>query len=200
MAVNTPVRLRIHVQDSLGVRSAAVLHVLADDAQTLAQLKTALGNLLTTIQNTTLGGAAGLDIINGKIIAADAAVVPTLGATTPDGLANVAPYLTMPATPGGFADSRVDEVGVWDMNVTGTPYHYGVVLPSLNDANLTGAKIDPTIVNSHVAAWQGFLVGAILGGHFTNLDNLVLASTYQTFQANRKHRRRERELSLNPNP
>jgi hypothetical protein len=162
MAVNTTLRFHAGVVDDDGIRATATSHLLVDDGQTIAAVKTALG-----------AWEAAFDAVSGgKIVSVNAGIYKARAGGDK-------------ADPVAGAD--VEEVGIWSFNQTGTPFRYGQAVPALDDAVLAGQEIDPT--NAAVIAWEALLLGAVLGGNYTGVDTDALASVYKTLQGTRKHRR-----------
>ena len=171
MAANTVVRFSATLQDETGLKASVISHLFIDSAQTVAQVVTAM--------NTW---AADLDAITG-------AQIVRLGVTI------------TPAIPGGVkgspaVGSEVQEVATFDFTQTGTPYHYGQVVPAFLETAET-ADHKPDLANAGVAAWTTLLTTApVLGGAYTGPGNDALAALSYAFLATRKHRRGERAVSF----
>lgn len=167
--VNTLVS--IHVVDELGVKATMPIWLSGADTQTLAQLVTAAQSIATDTDA----------IIGGQIIKVTAAVsVPV-----PSGAK------ALPA-----AGSRVEQTALFNFSQTGSPYKYGVDVPSVKDAALTGGRVN--LANTDVLAWITLITGAI--GAFTPESTAFraivgLVDALLTF---RKHRKQLDRVSYEP--
>lgn len=171
MAVTVQGSLTFRMVDSQGIHGSLNMPVLVDTAQTLTQAQTAW---LT--QALLLDAVTSAQIIGGRVTVSNASLAGLKAA---------------PA-----ADSRIQETGNLDFGVTGVPGVYDSIIPSISDAVLVGG-VGPQIdeANAAMIPYIGSITGAILGGHFTNRDFLVLTALVDSFLSDRKRRRKLAEAS-----
>ncbi len=171
MAVTTPVRFSLTVQDEVGIKANAQAHVFADPTSTITQIGTALNAWVSALAKIT-GGA---------IIRSSASVLPAL--PTPEAGRPV-------------AGSEVQEVATFDFTQAGTAYHYGNVVPAFLES-LETAAFKPDLSATDVLAYFTLLAtGTPLGGYYSGPGNDQLLALAYAFLATRKHRRAERAVSL----
>lgn len=171
MSVIVQGSLTFRLVDAQGIRGSLNMPVLVDTAQTLTQAQTAW-----------LTQAAALDLVTSAQI---------VGGNVKVNNASLAGLKTSPAS-----DSRIQETGNLDFGVTGVPGVYDSIIPSISDAVLVGG-VGPQIdeANINMAAYIATITAAILGGHYTNRDFLVLTALVDSFLSDRKRRRKLNEAS-----
>jgi hypothetical protein len=160
---DTIARFGASLLDSEGVKANVVSHAFVDSAQTIA-------NLVAAHQawQAALGGVCGAQIVGNR-----ATIL----------VANEAGHRAAPV-----AGSEVQEVGVFDFNQAGLPYHYGQAVPAfLESLVLNGGVIDES--QAAVQNWVNVLIGPVLGGNYTGMSTAALTGLYRTFRSDRKRRR-----------
>lgn len=171
MAANTVARFSATIQDEAAIKATTVTHLFIDSASTVAAVATALNAWLTDLDAIT----------GGQIIRSSASILPAL----PGGLKS-APV----------SGSEVQEVATFDFTQSGTPYHWGSVVPAFLES-LETAQHKPDIANAAVLAYTTLLTTApVLGGAYTGPGNDALLALAYAFLATRKHRRAERAVSF----
>lgn len=160
MAADTKARLSLSEYDAAGGKSTLLLHAFVDSSQTIAQAVTALSTLATNY--ATIG--------NGGIKEATFSIVDT-------GVA---------AAPG--AGANVTLVGNLGYTVAGSPSRFGTSIPSFLES-LIGADGSIDMTAGATAAWVTYMLGAVLGGHFTNNAYVDYAAAKNGFRSGRKLRR-----------
>ena len=135
MAKTLEVQLIASIVDELGVEAPAVGYALVDPTASFADVVSTVNTWLADVDAVT----------DGQIIHVVLHVVPTL----PDGL-KTAPV----------AGSRVEQIGVWQFNATGTAHVESYPVPALSDSPTVtaGGKIVLTS-GSPGAALRDLLVG-----------------------------------------
>ena len=133
MAKTLEVQLFASIVDELGVEAPAVAYALVDPTASFADVLTTINTWLADIDAVT----------DGQIIRARLDVTPTL----PGGLKTAA-----------VAGSRVEQLGVWQYNATGTPHVEGYPVPALSNS--------PTVVS-------GGKIVLTSGSPAANLKNLI---------------------------
>jgi hypothetical protein len=161
----------LHIVDELGVKSTMPIWLVGADTQTLAQLVTAAQNIATDTDA----------IIGGQVFKITGAVSVPL----PSGIKS---------TPA--ANSRVEQTGLFNFSQSGSPYKYGVDVPSIKDSVLAGGRIN--LADTAVTTWVGLLTAAI--GAFTPESTALraivgLVDALLTF---RKHRKQLDRVSYEP--
>lgn len=169
MAVNTDVTFSARIQDELGVEQSMTMYVEADDAQTLAQIKTAWGAWISLIDNVTAG-----QITAGKV---------TIGPDLP-GTIKMAPV----------AGSRVEAGAVLNWTHAGANKRAGFFIPALKAAAISGGKVLLTQVD--VAALLTAVLAPVAGGTYSNETFQALTAFRDAFLAFRKRRRQLRSESF----
>lgn len=157
-------RLQASFQDSAGLRASFEQPLLIDDTTAISALPAAWTAFLAAIEPVT----------DGKII-------------------HGAWAITMPAssTAGRPAsDSNIQQTGIYTYANAIAPDLYGVDTPTLTDTVLTTDKTRIDTGNTSVIAWNAYLLGAVLGGNFTNRAYQVLTSRTGTLKGFRKYRKR----------
>jgi hypothetical protein len=148
-------------------KGTVIAHLYIDDAQTVAQVKTALAAYVAAVAGLT-----------------DAAVVASAASIQ---------IAIDPATYPVTAGADLEETGNFDFHVATTTAHWGETILALKDSVLVGNQIDET--NGLVTALTGILTGAALGGTYTDRSNRALGALAYTFQGDRKHRARLHQIS-----
>lgn len=171
MAASVPLRLSATVQDERGIKANVNAHVFIDPAQTVTAIDTALAAWVVALDAIT----------GGQVIRNSASIIPAL----PGGIKS-APV----------AGSEVEEVATFDFTQSGTPYHYGNVVPSFLESLETAAH-KPDLTNAAVLAYTTLLTTSpVLGGYYSGPGNDQLLALAYAFLSVRKHRRAERAVSL----
>lgn len=160
MAADTKARLSVSAYDAVGGKSTFLAHAFVDSAQTIAQTVTALGTLATNLAT----------ISNGGIKEATFTVVDTAVA----------------ASPGTGANTTL--VGNLGYLTAGSPSRFGQSVPSFLESLIS---VDGTIdmTSGATAAWVTYMLGAVLGGHFTNNAYVNYNAAKNGFRSGRKLRR-----------
>lgn len=157
MAADTKARLSLSVYDAAGGKSTLLTHAFIDSAQTIAQAVTALGTLATNY--LTIGG--------GGVKEATLSVIDTAVASAP------------------VAGNTTTLVGNLGYLVAGSPSRFGQSIPAFLESLISAdATIDMT--TGAVDAWASYMIGAVLGGHFTNNAYLAYATRKNGFRSGRK--------------
>lgn len=152
-------RISLSVYDAHGASSTFLTHVAVDDAQTIAQANTALATVATLYGTVGDGGIREATFsLVNKAVAAD---------------------------PGD--DASAGEGAVFDFSNGSDSTINGVWIPSFKDSLLgPGRDIDTTATVQ--AAFVTAMIGAILGGHYTNAAGITNAAVTRAFRTNRKLR------------
>jgi len=153
-------RISLSVYDANGGKGNFLTHVVAPEAQTLTQVNTALAAVVTAFQTVSTAG----------IKEATFSLVSTAGAAAP------------------ASDASIPSGAVFDFNNTSDPTIYGLWVPSFLDSLLgPGRAIDITATVQ--AAFVATMVGAVLGGHFTNAHYIANGAGTKAFRSPRKLRK-----------
>lgn len=102
------------------------------------------------------------------------------------------PPTGLPSTAGGEAE----KTGLFNFEQDGSPYKYGIDVPTLNDTLIVNGKIDLT--NTDYLAWKAFLLAAHSGVVPVSKYDLSLLSVIDALITFRKHRKAENRRSLEP--
>jgi hypothetical protein len=157
---NVKGRISLSVYDNNGGKGNFLTHVLVPEAQTLTQVNTALASTITAFQTVSTAG----------IKDATFSLISTAGAAAP------------------AADASIPSGAVFDFNNATDPTLYGLWVPSFLDSLLgPGRAID--ISAGVQAAFVASMVGAILGGNYTNAHYIANAAGTRAFRSARKLRR-----------
>jgi hypothetical protein len=160
MAADTKARLSVSMYDGAGGKSTFLQHAYVDSGQTIAQAVTALGTLVTNLAT----------ISNGGVTEATFSVVDTAVAANPGVGANI--------TLGGNLGFLT----------AGSPARFGQFVPSFLESLISADQtIDMTA--GAVAAWVTYVLGANLGGKFTNNAYVNYSAKQKGFRTGRKLRR-----------
>ena len=164
---NAQVLLSVGLEDDMGVKTRQTLNTVVADTATIAQLITDAQAYCAILDPVT--DALGLNV-HIEIIAASTGL--KTATTVKDPLENGA---------------------LFTFDVTGTRYHYSVLVPSFAEAKRTGAKVD--LADADVLAYYTWL--HTNGTHYQVVDKGWAAlSTFRRFKLNaRKHRKPEAQLS-----
>ncbi len=155
------------VVDEVGVRANLTLPVTFADTATLAQLASGWSAMLALAQ-AIIGGS----VQKGRI--------------------SFNQVVSSPPAPG--ADSRVEEVGVFDFAISGSTHKQGIAVPSFLDSKAPLDKIN--LSDTDVAAFTAAVTASITGGgSYTTPEGLDLGALVDAFFATRKHRRQLRSLT-----
>lgn len=163
MAATQAVRFSATLVDELGTEAAKLSYLLADPAQTITQVFTAYDAWVAALDTLTDG-----QIVRGRV---------DLIAALPSGL-----------KAGPVVGGRIEQTGNFGFSVAGTSHRYNDVVPSEANSTISGGKISLGS-GSAGAAWQTLLIGAVLGGHYTNATSQDLAAAIDAFLSFRKRRR-----------
>ena len=157
--------------DELATRATATLPVTFADTVTLAQLATAWNAMQGDIQA----------VVDGSI---------------DRGGVNFTFAVSSPSAAG--AGSRVEQNGVFNFLVGTTGKRFGIALPSLADAVISGGLID---LGSPVSTFTAAVTAAITGGgSYTTPDGVDLGALVDAFLSFRKHRRQLRAKTIEEAP
>jgi len=169
MAVNTLVRFSANVVDSEGKKGSVLSHAYVDDASTIAQINTALTAYLAALYPCTDAGISegSVTVLSGNVLS------------------------TYPVTASG---EELEDTGNLDFAVATVPYHWGLTILALKPSVLTGDQI--TTGSPPISTLSSLMVGAVLGGHYTDRSARNLTALAYSFQGNRKHRRKLHEISM----
>lgn len=160
MAADTKARLSVSMYDAVGGKSTFLAHAFIDSTLTIATATAALGTLATNLATVSNGGIKEASL---SIIDTAVAAAPGTGANTT--LVGNIGYLT-----------------------AGSPSRFGQSVPSYLESLISAdGTIDLTAGAN--AAWVAYMVGAVLGGHFTNNAYVNYASGKNGFRSGRKLRR-----------
>jgi hypothetical protein len=160
------------IVDEVGVRANATLPVTFADTATLAQLASGWAAMEALVQ-AIVGGS----IQKGRIMFNQ--------------------VVSSPAAPA--ADSRVEEVGVFNFGITGSTHRQGIAVPAFLDSKAPLDKIN--LADTDVAAFTAAVAAAITGGgSYTTPEGLDLTALVDAFFATRKHRRQLRSLTYEVAP
>lgn len=175
MAADTVAKFSASVQDEEGIKSTTLSHLYMDSAQTVAQVKTALGAWAHAVD---LPSGAEITALRFEVQAADVlAAQRALYIADPDTGIKTAPA----------ADSEVQEAGIFDFSQTGIPYVWGQVIPALVEDLTSGGPVD--ISDPRVTGLVTLLTGAVLGGHYSGMSTAALVALTRAFRGDRKRRR-----------
>lgn len=158
-----PARLSLSVTDDRGGGGTFLTHVNADDTLTIAAAATAIGTLATL-----LGTVSNAGIKVGEFALIDVGVA---------------------ADPG--ADSNVGAGAVFDFSNTVNPATFGQFVPSFLPS-LISADGTIDITTGASAAFVAAMIGAVLGGRYTNNSYVANNAGLDAFLTNRKRRKRVR--------
>jgi len=150
-------RISLGVYDANGGRSNFLTHVVVSDAQTLANAVTGLATVATLFGTVSDGG-----IRDATFSLVSEAVA---------------------ANPG--ADADVGSGAVFDFSNTADGTINGIWIPSFLDS-LKGPGKAIDITGTVQAAFVSAMVGAIMGGRYTNGANIPNAVGTKAFRASRK--------------
>jgi hypothetical protein len=152
-------RISLSVYDANGGRGNFLTHVVAPEAQTLTQVNTALAATVTAFQTVSSAG----------IKEATFSLISTAGAAAP------------------ASDASIPSGAVFDFSNATDPTIYGLWVPSFLDSLLgPGRAIDITATVQ--AAFVASMVGAVLGGHYTNSHYIANGAGTKAFRSSRKLR------------
>lgn len=160
MAADTKARLSISMYDAAGGRSTYLQHAFIDSTQTVAAAVAALGTMTTNLATISNGGVS-----EGILSIVDTAVA---------------------ASPGSGAN--VSLVGNLGYLTAGSSSRFGTSVPSFLESLISADKtIDMT--TGAVATWAAYILGTVLGGHFTNNAYVSYSAIKNGFRSGRKLRR-----------
>lgn len=160
MAADTKARLSLSMYDGKGGKNTLLLHAFIDSAQTVANAVTALGTLATNV--------AGVS--NAGISEASLSIINTAVAAAPTGTPNTA------------------LVGNLGYLTSGSPSRFGQSVPSYLESLISAdGTIDMTV--GATDTWVSYILGAVLGGHFTNNAYVNYSARKNGFRSGRKLRR-----------
>jgi hypothetical protein len=152
-------RISLSIYDRNGGSGNFLTHVSVDDAQTIAQAYTALATVSTLYATVADGGIKEASFsLVNRAVAADPA-----------------------------SDANVGVGAVVDFNNAADPTINGVWIPSFLDT-LLGPGRDIDLSSGATAAFVTAMIGAILGGHYTNGAGIANAAATRAFRTNRKLR------------
>jgi hypothetical protein len=153
-------RISLSVYDANGGKGTFLTHVVAPEAQTLTQVNTAIAATVTAFETVSTAG----------IKDATFSLITTAGARAP------------------LPDASVPSGAVFDFNNAVDPTIYGLWVPSYLDSLLgPGRAIDITATIQ--AAFVASMVGAILGGNYSNAHYVANAAGTKAFRSDRKLRK-----------
>lgn len=153
-------RISLSVYDANGGKGTFLTHVLAPEAQTLTQVAAALAATVTAFNTVSDAG----------IKEATFSLIDTAGARNPQ------------------TDASVPSGAVFDFSNTTDPTVYGLWVPSFKDSLLgPGREIDITATVQ--AAFVASMIGAVLGGHYTNAHYVANGAGTKAFRSPRKLRK-----------
>jgi hypothetical protein len=156
---NVKGRISLSVYDAQGAKSTFLTHVLVPEAQTLTQVGTALAATVTAFETVSTGG----------IKEASFSLIDASGSRAP------------------LADANVGVGAVFDFDNATDPSLFGLWVPSFLDSLLgPGRAID--ISAGVQAAFVASMVGAVLGGTYTNAKWISNRAGIKAFRTNRKLR------------
>lgn len=164
MAADTQARMQFSLLDGRTLRATLEIPVFADGTQTLADLQTAWTAQLALLEAIT----------GGQIVGGEVSVVMPKSAT------------------GGrpTADSRVQELGVFQEGNASNAASFGIAVPTLLDTTLTADRTKINTADAGIAAWRASLLAAVLGGNFANREYEPLTYHKGTLVGFRKYRKR----------
>jgi hypothetical protein len=156
---NVKGRISLSVYDANGGRGNFLTHVLVPEAQTLTNVNTALSATVTAFETVSSAG----------IKEATFSLVSTADARAPQ------------------SDASIPSGAVFDFNNATDPTIYGLFVPSFLDSLLgPGRAIDITATVQ--AAFVASMIGAVLGGNYTNAHYIANAAGTNAFRSSRKLR------------
>lgn len=160
MAADTKARLSLSMYDDAGGRATLLTHAFIDSAQTVAAATAALATLATQA-----AGVSDAGIKEGVL-----SIIDTSIAAAPSGTANV---------------SLVGNLGFL---TAGSPSRFGLSVPSYLLSLISADEtIDMTVGATNT--WVNYLLGTVLGGHFTNNAYVNYSARKNGFRSGRKLRR-----------
>lgn len=112
MALTLPVRMSVTVKDDWGIEASSFIYANVDPSMTLAQLETALSDLVTDFDACT----------DGQITRNDVVIVPAL----PGGIKG-APVAA------GSGGARIEQTGLLNFTSTGTTKRWGFAIPGISN-------------------------------------------------------------------
>lgn len=156
-------RLSLSVFDAIGGGGTFLVHVLVPEAQTLTQAESALGTLASLFSSLS-----GLGIKEASFS------FNSLLETTP-----------VTGTPNAGSGA------VFDFKNASNPSTFGLWVPGFDEANvLSNGTIDITV--SPMSDFVAAMVGAVMGGTYTNSQYIANSAGLDAFYTNRKRKKRLR--------
>lgn len=160
---NVNARASLSVMDDRGGGGTFLVHLLVPDTVTLASASTELGTLATLLATVSNCG-----IKVGEFTVIDESVAAAAG-----------------------SDSNVGAGAVFDFSNVTNPSTFGLFVPSfLSSLIESNGTID--ITAGAPAAFVAAMVGAVLGGRYTNAQYVANGAGLDAFLSNRKRRKRLR--------
>jgi|SRR5215471_3690055 len=162
--------LSIRLTDALGVTVSMPVYIALDPSKTLSAIEADLNSVIAAVEATTDS------FIEGATLNVEVSIVRTGFKTSPN------------------ATAENERTGLFNFKQTGSPYKNGVDLPAIQDALITGGKIDLTaaaitaLVNALTVPFTTFEVVSTAIRALTALTDALL-----TF---RKHRKAESRRSI----
>lgn len=175
MAADTVAKVSASVIDAEGIKASVLSHLFIDSAQTVAQIKTAVGSWAHTVDQVS---GAKMEALRFELQLQDVLAAQ-------NALFNADPGTGVKVSPA--ADSEVQEVGIFDFNQAGVPYRYGQGVPALIEALTALGPVN--IGDAKVAALVTLLTSAALGGHYTGMSTAALTALSRAFRGDRKRRK-----------
>lgn len=160
---NVEGRISLQVDDDRGGGGTFLVHVLVPEAETLTAANTAMASLATLLATVSNAG-----IKQAEFSVVNRAVSSAAG-----------------------SDSNVGAGAVFDFSNGANPSTYGLFVPSfLSTLIESNGTID--ITGTDQAAFIAALVGAVMGGTYTNAQYIPNLAGLDAFLSNRKRRKRVR--------
>lgn len=160
MAADTKARLSLSAYDAAGGKATFLAHAFIDSTQTVAAATAALATLATMV-----AGVSNMGIHEGTLSILDTAVAVAPGAGANISLVGNLGYLT-----------------------AGSPSRFGQSVPSYLESLISAdGTIDMTAGATNT--WVNYILGAVLGGNFTNNAYVNYSARKNGFRSGRKLRR-----------
>jgi hypothetical protein len=150
------------IADELGTTANSNAYISGDDAQTLAQVRTAAQLWATDLDGLTAGQLTSLRV----------SIHPAL----PGGIK---------ATPA--AGSRVEATAVINLRAGASGHRFGTVIPAIKDALIVAGKLN--LADIAITTFVGLLQGAVLAGTYTTPAGNALGVVVDAILSFRKRRK-----------
>ncbi len=153
-------RMQLSIFDKRGNKGSLLEHLIVSDAQTLAQASTAVGTFATNF--ATVSGAGVRD-----------------GSFT---------IVNPGATSAAADDSDISSGALLQYDNAADPTRSSVFTPSWLASLIVGNSVNQA--DALFIAWDAYLRGAVLGGHFANSHYIANRNLLAAFLTDRERKRR----------